>query len=179
MPRTTVSAPERLRPPRPRQDAAAFCPVCRTHLWPTEPCRARPSSRHEPSTQPAKLWGRRALSVRPTRGGHAAQPAPTDESIVWESVTAKTARRFRAIGKFLLGHELPQPLTWGAIEGTLPPLGAAKRYGTKLIRSCLIDIGHLLVERGLLERRADYVSRRRILQPLEKLPACFKPDLTR
>jgi hypothetical protein len=101
------------------------------------------------------------------------------EGIVWEKVTAKTARRFRAIGKFLLGNELPQPLTWEAIEGYLPPLGAAKRYGTKLIRSCLIDMGHLLAERGLLERRANYVSRRRTLQPLEKLPACFKPDLTR
>jgi hypothetical protein len=101
------------------------------------------------------------------------------EGIFWEKVTGKTARRFRAIGKFLLGHELPQPLTWEAIEGAMPSLGAVQRYGMKLIRSCLIDLGHLLVERGQLESWTDYISRRRTLQPLDKFPACFKPDLTR
>jgi hypothetical protein len=101
------------------------------------------------------------------------------EGIDWERVTAKALRRFRAFGEFLLRHELPRPLTWEAIEGALPRLGAAKRYGTKLVRSCLRDVGHLSVERGLIESRADYVSRRRTLQPLDKLPGCFKPDLTR
>jgi integrase len=101
------------------------------------------------------------------------------ESIVWEKVTAKTLRRFRAVGNFLLGHELLQPLTWEAIEGSLPSLGDEKRYGTKLIRSCLRDLGHLLADRGQLESWADYVSRRRTLQPLDRLPAYFKPDLTR
>jgi ribosomal protein L40E len=101
------------------------------------------------------------------------------ESIVWEKVTAKTLRRFRAVGNFLLGHELLQPPTWEAIEGSLPSLGDEKRYGTKLIRSCLRDLGHLLADRGQLESWADYVSRRRTLQPLDRLPAYFKPDLTR
>lgn len=101
------------------------------------------------------------------------------EGIDWERVTAKALRRFRAVGDFLLRHELPRPLTWEAIEEALPRLGAAKRYGTKLVRSCLRDVGHMLAERGLLESRADYVSRRRTLQPLDKLPDCFKPDLMR
>lgn len=99
------------------------------------------------------------------------------EAVVWDKVTEKTVRRFRAIGKFLYGYELPQPLTWEAIEGALPTLGTTKRYETKLVRSCLRDIGHLLADRGLLESWADYISRRRSLQPVEKLPACFKADL--
>lgn len=98
-------------------------------------------------------------------------------TIDWEKVTEKAERRFRAIGKFLSKYELPYPLTWEAIEEALPPLTSSNRYNTKLVRSCLNDIGYLLAERGLLESRAKYVARRRSYQPIAKAPECFKSQL--
>jgi hypothetical protein len=82
-------------------------------------------------------------------------------------------RRYRAIGAFLRTHELPEPLTWRAIDAALPPLGPTGQYRTKLIRSCLIDLGHLLAERGLMEDWYSYLSERRCDQPLEKAPEIF------
>lgn len=99
------------------------------------------------------------------------------EVIIWNEVTEKIVCRYRAIGEFLRKRELPEPLTWEAIEETLPPLGPTKRYKVKLIRSCLRDIGQLLAERGQLENKAEYVSRRRSLRPIEKAPSHFRSDL--
>lgn len=99
------------------------------------------------------------------------------ETIDWGKVTEKTERRFRSIGKFLSKYALSYPLTWEAIEEALPPLSSSNRYNTKLVRSCLNDIGYLLVERGLLESRANYVTRRRSLQPIAKAPEYFKSPL--
>jgi hypothetical protein len=99
------------------------------------------------------------------------------EAIDWEKVTEKTVRKYRAIGEFLRERELREQLTWEAIEETLPPVGPVKRYKTKIIRSCLRDIGQLLAARGLLESRAVYITRRRSFQPIAKAPAGFRSDL--
>jgi hypothetical protein len=82
-------------------------------------------------------------------------------------------RRYRAVGAFLKRHELPEPLTWRAIDAALPPLGPTGRYRTKLIRSCLIDLGHLLAERGLMEDWYSYLSERHCDQTFEKAPEIF------
>src|ERR1051325_1697925 len=99
------------------------------------------------------------------------------EVVDWDEVTEKTVRKYRAIGEFLREHSLPEQLTWEAIEDILPPVRQAQRYKTKLIRSCLRDIGQLLAERGQLESRAGYISRRRTFQPIAKAPAHFRNDL--
>jgi Zn ribbon nucleic-acid-binding protein/site-specific recombinase XerD len=99
------------------------------------------------------------------------------EVVDWNGVTEKTVRRYRAIGEFLREHALPEKLTWEAVEEILPPVERVRRYKTKLIRSCLRDIGQLLAERGQLETRAAYISRRRSLQPIAKAPAQFRNDL--
>lgn len=88
-------------------------------------------------------------------------------------IREKDVRRYRAVGSFLKTQELPEPLTWQAIDEALPPLGSSDRYRTKLIRSCLIDLGHLLAERGLIEDWYTYLTRRRCDQPLENAPEIF------
>jgi hypothetical protein len=92
-------------------------------------------------------------------------------------VTEKIVRRYKAIGEFLREHALPEQLTWEAIEEILPPVRRVQRYKTKLIRSCLRDIGQLLAESGRLETRAAYISRRRSFQPIARAPAHFRNDL--
>lgn len=99
------------------------------------------------------------------------------EVVDWDKVTEKTVRKYRAIGEFLREHSLSEQLKWEAIEDILPPVRQAQRYKAKLIRSCLRDIGQLLAERGQLESRAGYISRRRSFQPIAKAPAHFRNDL--
>jgi hypothetical protein len=96
------------------------------------------------------------------------------EVVDWDKVTEKTVHKYRAICEFLRKHSLPEQLKWEAIEDILPPVRQAQCYKTKLIRSCLRDIGQLLAERGQLKSRADYISRRRSFQPIAKAPARFQ-----
>jgi hypothetical protein len=63
-------------------------------------------------------------------------------AIDWASVDKHTKRKFHSFGRFLQTHPLHEPLTWEGIEALLPPLGPTHRNDPKLIRSCLLELGH-------------------------------------
>ena len=57
---------------------------------------------------------------------------------------ARDFRRFRAFASFLETYELPEVLTWHAIEQALPRLGQTNAIKIGFIRSCLFELGDLL-----------------------------------
>lgn len=91
-------------------------------------------------------------------------------TISWEHVGEKIAHKFRVFGLFLQQQYLPEPITWETLEQALPVLQATNRTTPKHIRSCLLDVGHLLAARGQLESWETYVARRNALLPLERAP---------
>src|SRR5215469_12908820 len=52
----------------------------------------------------------------------------------------------------------------------LPPLGPTNRTDPKYIRSCLLDLGHVLAAKGQLEPREVYIARRHALSPISQAP---------
>lgn len=100
-------------------------------------------------------------------------------TVDWNWVTEKINRRFRAFGRFLQTYQLPQPLTWEAIEAASPTLGATNRAVPKNIRMCLLDLGHLLANKGKLESRETYILRRSALLPITAAPKYIQPLLHR
>lgn len=90
-------------------------------------------------------------------------------TINWECVLEKTNRRFHVFGRFLQTNQLPQPLTWSAIDNALPELEATNRNNPKQIRSCLFEIGHILAYKGTIDREK-YVDRRFALMPIRHAP---------
>src|SRR5260370_54195 len=88
-------------------------------------------------------------------------------------IVERHVSQFRAIGKLLKTKELPEVLTWEAIESLLPPLGKKRRTTTKLIRSALFDLGHLFAERGLLPGWSSHVAERCLRRAVESAPAPF------
>lgn len=91
-------------------------------------------------------------------------------TIYWDSVTPKIDRQLRAFGRFLQAQPISEPLTWEKIETLLPELGPTNRTVPKLIRACLLDLGHLLATKGMLESRDVYIARRNALAPLWHAP---------
>ncbi len=91
-------------------------------------------------------------------------------TIDWKSVNEKTHQQFRSFGRFLQQQQLKEPLTWETIEEALPALGPTNRTFPQLIRSCLLELGHLLAARGELESRDAYIERRYALSPLKRTP---------
>lgn len=91
-------------------------------------------------------------------------------AIEWDSVNKNTERKFHTFGRFLQERPLAKPLTWEAIEALFPPLGATNRTGPKMIRACLLELGHLLASRGELEGRETYIQRRNALLPIGQAP---------
>ena len=59
-------------------------------------------------------------------------------------VGAQTRPRgsFTHLGVSCPPQPLNEPLTWEAIEALLPPLGPTNRNDPKLIRACLLELGH-------------------------------------
>lgn len=100
-------------------------------------------------------------------------------TIDWESLTDQTNRRFRTFGHFLQTCQLPQPLSWEAIEEALPHLGQTNRARPKMIRSCLFDLGHFLAAKGELESWEAYVKKRNALRFMTKTPEHIQPLLHR
>ena len=101
-------------------------------------------------------------------------------TIKWQDVEKGVARivehdvcRFRAVGKFLQTNELPEILTWEAIDQVLPPLAKKGRVKPKLIRSALLELGHLFAERGLLPEWSSHVAERCLRRAVESAPAPF------
>jgi integrase len=100
-------------------------------------------------------------------------------SIDWNAVDENRVRQFRVFGRFLQTHKFSRPLTWEAIEEALPPLQHAQRRKPKMIRSCLLDLGHLLVARGEMESREAYTRRRNALGYIQQAPEYIRPLLQR
>jgi exonuclease V gamma subunit len=87
-------------------------------------------------------------------------------------------RKFRAIGEFLKTHELPEVLTWQALEEALPKLGKKGRVRAKFIRSFLLDLGHQTAERGLMQTRKSYLTERLMEACVASSPAPFRNYLS-
>jgi ribosomal protein S14 len=93
-------------------------------------------------------------------------------------ICKETVRRFRGIGKLFQTYELPETLTWEAIDKALPPLTKkGNRTTTKLIRSSLIDLGHLHAKRGALQDWNTYLKERVLRCASESAPAPFRNDV--
>jgi hypothetical protein len=92
------------------------------------------------------------------------------------TITTNDLRRFRAIGDFLKTQELPEVLSWKALDDARPRLGKTDRNRKILVRSCLNDLGQFLVERGLLQDWNSYSLDRR-LQSLKSTPAVFRDHI--
>jgi hypothetical protein len=99
------------------------------------------------------------------------------DALDWTSVDEKTNRRFRAFGKFLATLSLSDPLTWDSIEEAMPAIGASNRCNPKFIRACLLDLAHLRVAQGLLEKREDYLARRIVQHLITQAPEYFQGAL--
>jgi integrase len=94
------------------------------------------------------------------------------------AIDERANRRYRAFGKFLQTVSLPDPLTWEAIEEAMPEfLGASNRMNLKSIRSCLLDLAHLGVAQGRLEKREDYLARRIVRHLITRAPEVFQDSL--
>ena len=99
--------------------------------------------------------------------------------INWSApITAHDLRRFRTIGEFLKVKQLPEVLTWEVIEDARPSYGKANRIKIMLIRSCLLDLGNLYAERGVLQDRNSYLLERR-LHSLKSTPPVFRENVFR
>ena len=100
-------------------------------------------------------------------------------TIDWSATDKVINRRARYFGRFLQATPLPTPLTWEAIDRTMPPLGDTNRNIPKQIRASLLALGHLLAARGELEPREDYLERRNALVVLQRSPKELLPLLER
>lgn len=91
-------------------------------------------------------------------------------SITWSSVSDGTFVKFNDFGNYLQCHELPDQITWELIDQLLPPLPEKEqRHRIKNIRSSLLQLGHCLAKKGLLETWDQYIYRRNALQPLSRV----------
>jgi hypothetical protein len=59
----------------------------------------------------------------------------------------------------------------------MPPLPPSHRYIPKMIRSSLLDIGHMCAKRGELEPYPQYIARRNALAPIAHAPPLLQPLL--
>ncbi|MBC1221177.1 hypothetical protein GNF10_33935 [Nostoc sp. UCD121] len=93
------------------------------------------------------------------------------KTIDWDKVTERYKQSIRLLGKLLQTHPLPEPLTWEAIEEFMPDLNSTQsRHRSKLLRSRLLDLGHILVAKGQLEDFESYCKNKSILRSLENIP---------
>jgi len=86
-------------------------------------------------------------------------------------------RQCKVFGKFLQTYQFEGPLTWEIIEEALPPWKRANNRERNIIRICLLDLGHLLVEKGELENREAFTTRRNALRPIQNAPEYIQPVL--
>lgn len=93
------------------------------------------------------------------------------------AITDKVTSRVKSFGQFLKKQPVPNPLSWEAIVKLLPRLSRTKRTIPKQIRTCLLDVGHMLAARGELENWETYIDRRYALQPIKRAPVCMRDCL--
>jgi len=101
-------------------------------------------------------------------------------AINWEAVDNGQVKirgrdfdRFRAFGSFLQSCELPEVLTWHAIDQALPPLGQRNSVKIGFIRSCLFELGDLLVERRDIQNRSSHLHEKSLCRSVQCSPAIF------
>ncbi len=82
-------------------------------------------------------------------------------------------RRYRAIGWYLKVYELPENLSWDDIYNALPEAGKYGQLRNTLIRSCLFELGNLLVAQGLMPDCNSYLNLSRLGRSQQVLPAHF------
>jgi len=78
--------------------------------------------------------------------------------------------RYRAFGEYLKSCELPETLTWRAIDDALPKLTKRARVRTKAIRSCLFELGNLFLQEELWSK---YRQERLLAKYLKSTPVIF------
>jgi site-specific recombinase XerD len=107
-------------------------------------------------------------------------------AIDWEAVDngltnirGRDFRRFRAFASFLETYELPEVLTWRAIDNALPRLDQTNSVKIGFIRSCLFELGDLLAERGEMQERGSYLHENGLRRSLERSPAVFLTQVSR
>ena len=86
------------------------------------------------------------------------------------NIRERELARYRAIGEYLKTCELPERLTWRAIEDALPKLSKRARDRTKAIRSCLLELGNLFLQEGLWN---SYRQERLLEKYLKSTPRIF------
>jgi site-specific recombinase XerD len=79
--------------------------------------------------------------------------------------------RLRAFGTFLQTYELPEVLTWDAIDRALPASG-------QYIRSCLFQLGDVLAERGKMQGWESHLSNGGLRRSLQRTPVAFVQPIT-
>ena len=82
--------------------------------------------------------------------------------------------RCRAIGEYLRVYELPECLTWHAIQEALPKLSKRGRPRSKAIRSGLLELGNIFAQQGLLPSWDSYLWERRLAEYLRSAPEIFR-----
>ena len=106
-------------------------------------------------------------------------------AIDWEAVDngltnieGRDFSRFRAFASFLETYELPDVLTWHAIEQALPRLDQTNAKKIGFIRSCLFELGDLLGARGEMQERGSYLHENGLRRSLQRSPAVFLSQVT-
>lgn len=101
-------------------------------------------------------------------------------TINWEAVDNRSMKirgrdldRFRAFGSFLETYELPEVLTWHAIDQALPLLGQTNAVKIGFIRSCLFQLGDLFAERREMQDHSSHLQERSLSRSLQRSPAAF------
>jgi len=100
-------------------------------------------------------------------------------TIDWSAVDGNTLQQYKVFGRFLQTYEFRAPLGWAAIEEALPSREKMRGRKTRIIRSCLLELGYLLVAKGELESREAHTLRRNALTPLKSAPEFIQPLLHR
>jgi predicted GIY-YIG superfamily endonuclease len=99
--------------------------------------------------------------------------------IDWNAVDDDKVRQLKVFGNFLQTYHFDGPLTWEIIEEALPPWRRANNRKSNIIRICLLELGHLMAERGELESHEVFTTRRNALRSIECAPEHMQPVLVR
>jgi hypothetical protein len=89
------------------------------------------------------------------------------------NIRGRDFNRFRAFASFLETYELPDVLTWHAIDKALPRLGQTNAVKIGFIRSCLFELGDLLAARGEMQERSSFLYENGVRRSLQRSPAVF------
>jgi hypothetical protein len=81
--------------------------------------------------------------------------------------------RFRAFGEFLKTYELPEVLTWDAIDLAMAFVGLHAVSVKQFARSCLLQLGNVLAERRLMDDRESHLTNCGIRRSLDRTPDVF------